>query len=209
MEFKETGMSVQFAPQLTVCGIEELAGQRARKVTHVLSLVDPDLPELDAFQTFEQHHRVTLRFHDIINAADNHTMPTPDHMSSILQFGSDFLAAQNGEAPRHLLVHCHMGVSRSTAAMVSLMAQGNPDENAENLFARLVAIRPQAWPNSQMIGFADEQLGRKGELTDALRRHYGRQIERNPRFTEWMTRLGRQAELQMAIPAAPSTSSSM
>lgn len=192
-------MSVHFAPQLTVCGIEELPEQRARKVTHVLSLVDPDLPELDAFQTFEQHHRVTLRFHDIINAADNHTMSTPDHMSAILQFGSEFLAAQNPEAPGHLLVHCHMGVSRSTAAMVSLMAQGNPDESAESLFTRLVAIRPQAWPNSQMIGFADEQLGRKGELTSALRRHYGRQIERNPQYTEWMTMLGRQAELQMAL----------
>lgn len=192
-------MTVHFAPQLTVCGIQELPEQRTRKVTHVLSLVDPDLPELDAFQTFEQHHRVTLRFHDIINAADNHTMPTPDHMSAILEFGSEFLATQNPEAPSHLLVHCHMGVSRSTAAMVSLMAQANQDETAESLFTRLVAIRPQAWPNSQMIGFADEQLGRKGELTAALRRHYGRQIERNPQYSEWMTTLGRQAELQMAV----------
>lgn len=192
-------MTVHFAPQLTVCGIQELPEQRTRKVTHVLSLVDPDLPELDAFQTFERHHRVTLRFHDIINAADNHTMPTPDHMSAILQFGSEFLATQNPEAPSHLLVHCHMGVSRSTAAMVSLMAQANQDETAESLFTRLVAIRPQAWPNSQMIGFADEQLGRKGELTAALRRHYGRQIERNPQYSEWMTTLGRQAELQMAV----------
>ncbi|MFK0685819.1 protein-tyrosine-phosphatase [Ochrobactrum sp. BD67] len=202
-------MSVHFAPQLTVCGIEELLEQRTRKVTHVLSLVDPDLPELDAFQAFEEHHRLTLRFHDIIDAADNHKMPTPDHVSAILQFGSEFLAAQHPEAPSHLLVHCHMGVSRSTAAMVSLMAQGNPDESTDNLFARLVAIRPQAWPNSQMIGFADEQLGRNGELMSALRRHYGRQIARNPQFTEWMTRLGRQAELQMAIPVASSTASSM
>ncbi|MBB4095783.1 protein-tyrosine-phosphatase [Ochrobactrum pecoris] len=192
-------MTVHFAPQLTVCGIQELPEQRARKVTHVLSLVDPDLPELDAFQSFEQHHRVTLRFHDIINAADNHTMPTPDHVSAILQFGSEFQSAQNPQAPSHLLVHCHMGVSRSTAAMVSLMAQANPNESAESLFTRLVAIRPQAWPNSQMIGFADEQLGRGGELTAALRRHYGRQIGSNPQFTEWMTTLGRQAELQMAL----------
>lgn len=192
-------MTVHFAPQLTVCGIQELPDQRTRKVTHVLSLVDPDLPELDAFQTFEQHHRVTLRFHDIINAADNHTMPTPDHVNAILQFGSEFRAAPNPQAPSHLLVHCHMGVSRSTAAMVSLMAQANPDETAESLFTRLVAIRPQAWPNSQMIGFADEQLGRRGELTAALRRHYGRQIERTPQFTELMERLGRHAELQMAL----------
>ena len=83
--------------------------------------------------------------------------------------------------------------------MLTLMAQANPDEAAESLFARLVAIRPQAWPNSQMIGFADEQLGRKGDLTAALARHYGRQIRSRPQFTEWMTTLGRQAELKMAI----------
>jgi predicted protein tyrosine phosphatase len=83
--------------------------------------------------------------------------------------------------------------------MLSLMAQANPDEPAEDLFARLIVIRPQAWPNSQMVNFADEQLGRKGDLTAALGRHYGRQIKSRPQFTEWMTTLGRKAELEMAI----------
>ncbi len=50
-----------------------------------------------------------------------------------------------------------------------------------------------------MIVFADELLGRAGELTTALGRHYGRQIKSRPEFSDWMTSLGRQAELQMAI----------
>jgi len=50
-----------------------------------------------------------------------------------------------------------------------------------------------------MVGFADEQLGRRGDLTAALARHYGRQIKSRPQFTEWMTTLGREAELKMAI----------
>ena len=192
-------MDMTFSPMLTVCGIEELPDQRSRKVTHVLSIVDPDLPELEAFSSYEQHHRTTLRFHDIITAAPDRVMPHPDHVASVLDFGKDFLARQDREAQSHLLVHCHMGISRSTAAMLTLMAQANPDEEAESLFRRLVEIRPQAWPNSQMIGFADEQLGRRGELTQALRRLYGRQILNQPKYTEWMTMLGRQAELQMAI----------
>lgn len=192
-------MDVIFTPELTVCGIEELPAQRERKVTHVLSIVDPDLPELEAFSTYAQHHRTTLRFHDIIAALPDQVMPRPDHVEAILQFGADFQARQDRQGPSHLLVHCHMGVSRSTAAMLTLMAQANPDEAAEDLFTRLVAIRPQAWPNSQMIGFADAQLGRKGELTDALSRHYGRQIKSRPQFTEWMTKLGREAELRMAV----------
>ena len=192
-------MDVIFTPELTICGIEELPAQRERKVTHVLSLLDPELPELEAFASYGAHHRTTLRFHDIITAAPNQVMPRPDHVETILAFGQDFLARQEAQTRSHLLVHCHMGVSRSTAAMLTLMAQANPDEEAESLFTRLVAIRPQAWPNSQMIGFADEQLGRKGELTAALGRHYGRQIRSRPQYTEWMSALGRQAELDMAV----------
>ncbi|MFK0166442.1 tyrosine phosphatase family protein [Rhizobium sp. NPDC090279] len=189
------------SPELTVCGIEELPDQRARNVTHVLSLLDPEYPELDVFHSYAKHHRTTMRFHDIIATAPGRLMPQPEHVETILKFGSEFQAQQDPGASRHLLVHCHMGVSRSTAAMLSLMAQANPDEPGESLFSRLVAIRPQAWPNSQMIGFADEQLGRKGDLKTALARHYGRQIKLRPDFVEWMTRLGRQAELEMAAPA--------
>jgi predicted protein tyrosine phosphatase len=189
-------MDVVFSPELSVCGIEELPSQQARNVTHVLSIIDPEYPELDVFQTYGQHHRTTLRFHDIIAAAPDRIMPHPDHVEAILKFGSEFHGRQEAS---HLLVHCHMGISRSTAAMLTLMAQANPDESGEALFSRLVAIRPQAWPNSQMVGFADEQLGRKGDLTAALGRHYGRQISNRPQFTEWMTTLGRKAELDMAI----------
>ncbi|MGE6784897.1 tyrosine phosphatase family protein [Ensifer adhaerens] len=192
-------METTFSPVLTVCGIDELPGQSSRNVTHVLSIVDPELPELEAFGTYAEHRRTTLRFHDIIAMAPNRVMPRPDHVEAILRFGTDFLAREDKQASSHVLVHCHMGVSRSTAAMLTLMAQANPDESGENLFTRLAAIRPQAWPNSQMIGFADEQLGRGGDLTGALRRHYGRQIKSRPEFTEWMTSLGRQAELDMAV----------
>ncbi|WP_429811691.1 tyrosine phosphatase family protein [Ensifer sp. B1-9] len=192
-------METTLSPMLTVCGIEELPGQSSRNVTHVLSIVDPELPDLEAFDAYGEHRRTILRFHDIIEAAPNRVMPRPDHVEAILRFGTDFLMREDREAASHVLVHCHMGVSRSTAAMLTLMAQANPEESGEKLFARLAAIRPQAWPNSQMIVFADELLGRAGELTTALGRHYGRQIKSRPEFSEWMTSLGRQAELQMAI----------
>ncbi|TXI00159.1 MAG: protein-tyrosine-phosphatase [Rhizobium sp.] len=191
-------MSELFSPELTVCGIEELPNQRTRNVTHVLSLLDPEHPDLEVFHSYAGHRRTTLRFHDIIDAAQGRVMPQPEHVDAILKFGSELDAQRNSQGASHLLVHCHMGVSRSTAAMLSLMAQANPEEPGDSLFHRLVAIRPQAWPNSQMIGFADEQLGRNGDLKSALARHYGRQIRARPEFVEWMTSLGRQAEIKMA-----------
>lgn len=183
---------------LTICGIEELPGHEAREVTHVLSLLDPDWPELEAFERYGAHHRTTLHFHDIIAPAAGRVAPTPDDMAAILRFGAEVLAAEGQGDDGHLLVHCHMGVSRSTAAMLSLLAQAHPGEDEDRLFARLRDIRPQAWPNSLMVGFADEQLGRQGRLTEALRRHYGLRVRNDPAVAEWMTSLGRGREVEMA-----------
>lgn len=185
---------------LTVCGIDELPAQQARNVTHVLSLLDPGWPEIDTFQSYGAHHRTTLRFNDIIEPRAGQILPSRRHVADILRFGSD-LEASNGERTEgHLLIHCQMGVSRSTAAMLSLLAQVYPNEAEDRLFARLRQIRPQAWPNSLMVGYADDLLRRKGRLTEALRRHYGHQLRQDPTFFEWMTRLGRSRELEMAVP---------
>ena len=183
---------------LTICGIEELPEHGPRAVTHVLSLLDPTWPELTSFGTYGTHSRTTLRFHDVIDPGPGLTLPTEAHVGEILAFGRALSAETTEIATRHLLVHCHMGISRSTAAMVSLLAQTNPHDNEDDLFARLREIRPQAWPNSLMIGFADNLLGREGRLLAALRRHYGVQLNQRPEFATWMRRLARDRELDMA-----------
>lgn len=184
---------------LTICGIDELPDNSAREVTHVLSVLDPDRAEIETFGTYGAHHRVTLRFHDIIDPRPGQIMPAPEHVAEILRFGQDLRETATGRASGHLLVHCHMGISRSTAAMLMLMAQADPEEDEDGLFARLSEIRPQAWPNSVMIGFADEQLGRNGRLTQALRRHYGRQLIMQPKYRMWMSDLGRGREVEMVL----------
>lgn len=184
---------------LTVCGVEELPAHATRKVTHVLSLLDPGWPEIADFDVFDDHHRRVMHFHDIIDPAAGMTMPTRDDVAAILDFGNELAASAHQRAEGHLLVHCHMGVSRSTAAMLSLLAQVYPKEAEDRLFTRLREIRPQAWPNSVMVGYADEQLGREGRLVEALRRHYGWQLKRDPRLQDWMGQLGRRREVDMAV----------
>lgn len=187
----------------SICGIEELPNFHTEGVTHVLSLVDPDLAEIDAFARYPHHHRTILRFHDILEPRPGWVMPEPGHVDQILRFGERTAdrGAKLSDAS-HLLVHCHMGVSRSSAAMLMLMAQAHPDAEADRLFAQLRAIRPQAWPNSRMISFADAALGRGEHLTLALRRHYAHQLHARPEFRRWMSELGRQSEIDMAIEAA-------
>lgn len=183
---------------LTICGIEELPSHGASQVTHVLSVLDPDWPELEAFGAFGEHQRVTLRFHDIIDPAPGKIMPVPEHVAEVLRFGDGMRESAAGRSAGHLLVHCHMGISRSTAAMLALMAQNDVEGASEDeLFARLREVRPQAWPNSVMIGFADAQLGRQGRLNAALRRHYRHQLAVQPKYRDWMAQLGRGREVEM------------
>ena len=54
---------------LTICGLEELELHSARSVTHVLSILDPEWPDPEAFLGYDPHHRTILRFHDAIEPA--------------------------------------------------------------------------------------------------------------------------------------------
>jgi predicted protein tyrosine phosphatase len=180
---------------LTICGIEELTLHGSRGITHVLSILDPDHPEPDAFLAYDRHHRTLLRFHDAIEPAPQTVLPEPEHVQTILRFGTA-LASEPTEP--HLLVHCHAGISRSTAAMAMLMAQRHPELDEDQLFAQIVEIRAKAWPNSRMIGFADHLLGRQGRLMSALGRHYAQQLVRYPHVAAYMRENARAREVEMA-----------
>src|SRR3954466_5506224 len=129
-------MNPVFVSLLTVCGLDELAEHSMRGVTHVLSILDPDWPEPDAFRAYDPHHRTTLQFHDVIEPAPGLILPDVHHVEAIFSFGYS-LARDAGRGEGHLLVHCHMGISRSTAAMLVLLAQAHPQEDADRLFERL------------------------------------------------------------------------
>ena len=185
---------------LTICGLEELEQHSSRAVTHVLSIVDPDCPDPDAFRAYDSHHRTILRFHDIIEPYGGFVVPEMGHVEAVLSFGESLgRGARYRDQAGHLLVHCHAGISRSTAAMAMLLAQTYPDQEEAAIFDRLVSIRPQAWPNSRMIGFADRLLSRKGRLNAALARLYARQLAARPDLEETMRRHGRGREVDMAL----------
>jgi predicted protein tyrosine phosphatase len=186
---------------LTICGLDELVDHGSRGVTYVLSILDPDCPEPDAFRIYDPHHRTTLKFHDAIEPAPGVVLPEVGHVQAILAFG-DALARETPLREGHLLVHCHMGISRSTAAMLMLLAQARPQEDEDTLLERLRAIRPQAWPNLRMIEFADDLLGRNRRLITALGRHYARQLAARPGVAGPMRRAGRGREVDMGLSAA-------
>ena len=180
---------------LTICGLGEIPGHGERRVSHVLSILDPATPDPD-FGGYPVHQRTVLRFHDIVDPAPGLTAPTTADIDAILAFGRSLEDGTPAEG--HLLVHCHMGISRSTAAMAMILAQAFPNEPEADLLARIAAMRPQAWPNLLMIEMADARLGRGGRLRAAAVGLYRRALAINPEFGESLARLGRSREIEAA-----------
>jgi predicted protein tyrosine phosphatase len=184
----------------TVCGLEELGHHSSRGVTHVLSILDPSWPEPEAFGAYDTHHRTTLRFHDIVVPMPGQVLPERGDVETILRFGDD-LAAETARRRTHLLIHCHAGISRSTAAMTMLLAQADRSRDAAAVVARVHDLREKAWPNSRMIAFADEALGFDGTLSEAVRKLHAHQLKVRPQLDALMRQLGRAQEVDAALAA--------
>jgi predicted protein tyrosine phosphatase len=180
--------------QVTICGIDELAFHCPGDVTHVLSILDPGWPEPESLSTFDLTRRLKLRFHDVIEAQPGWILPERWDVELLLAFSRDLAASQK----THLLIHCHAGVSRSTAAATLVLAQTRPDRPAEDALREVARLRPRAWPNLRILELGDDILGRGGEIVDAARAHYRRALEREPGLAEVMIGGGRGREVAAA-----------
>jgi predicted protein tyrosine phosphatase len=189
---------VDWQVKQTICGIDELDLHGDAGVTHMLSILDPEAPDIAVFKFGPFRNRLTLRFHDVILPHPDYVRPERADMEKVLAFGRTLPDAD----PAHLLVHCHMGISRSTAAATAILLQAHPGLGEDEALAHIHSIRGKAWPNSLMMSHFDALLGREGRLMAALARHYRKQLLANPRFAEPLRNGGRLAEVEMAEAAA-------
>ena len=188
---------------ITVCGIEELAGHCSLGASHVLSILDPEFPVPEAFGSFGEHVKLELRFDDIIEDTPGKRAPNAEDVQRILEFGHTLLAEPPPSA--HLLVHCHAGISRSTASMALLIAQALPNQPAETVLGLVHGIREKAWPNLRLIELGDAALGRGGTLVTTAHALYKLQLERRPHLVEFMESSGRSREIAAARLAPEAT----
>jgi len=122
-------------------------------VDHVLTLLSPDAeaPPVPGPRTL-------LRFNDIVEPRPGLVAPTAETIASILAL----------RATSTLLIHCHAGVSRSTAAAYVLACAVRPAGEEAALAAHLRRACPEATPNALMVALADEALGRGGAMREAI-----------------------------------------
>lgn len=179
---------------ITVCGLEELEGHCTLGATHVLSILDPAHPVPEAFGRFGEHAKLELRFDDIVDDTPGLIAPTRADVERVLAFGRSL----QHEPGANLLVHCHAGISRSTASMTLILAQAMPDVPAADILAMVHGIREKAWPNLRIIEFGDALLGRGGSLIAAAGTLYKHQLELRPHLAEFFEKGGRGREVAAA-----------
>jgi predicted protein tyrosine phosphatase len=177
----------------SICGIDELDALSGAGVTHVLSLLDPGWPAPEALASLAAKARLDLRFHDIVDPLPGLRRPDRTDVAMLLDFARGI-----GDTAAHLLVHCQKGLSRSTAALVLVLAQSRPDQDAGAVMADVVRMRPRAWPNLRVIELGDEMLGRGGALIAAAAQCYRDRIAWQPRLADAMIEMGRIREVDCA-----------
>ena len=176
--------------KVTICGISELPQHCSAGVSHVLSIIDTHEPRPPALDDFYGVDHELIRFDDVVAEYPGFEACTLAHIVRVLEFGERVHANPKG----HVLVHCHAGISRSTAAAAILMAQHAPGQE-EAAFLRLLDLRKHGWPNTRMVEFADQLLKRDGALLRGLVAYRRALLEAKPHLSEVVRNIGRGHEL--------------
>jgi predicted protein tyrosine phosphatase len=100
--------------------------------------------------------------HDISAPLDGYIVPGEEHVADLI----DFVREWDRQAP--LVVHCYMGISRSTASAFASVCALNPHRDEEKIALALRRASPTATPNMRIVSLADRLLGRDGRMIAAI-----------------------------------------
>lgn len=176
--------------KVTICGIPELSLHCSAGVSHVLSIIDSHEPRPPALDDYAGIDHELVRFDDVVAEYPGFEACTPTHIARVLAFGERVHAVPAS----HVLVHCHAGISRSTAAAAILMCQHAPGHE-EAAFLKLLELRKHGWPNTRMVEFADTLLGRDGAMLRGLIAYRRELLKAKPHLSEVIRNIGRGHEL--------------
>ena len=107
-------------------------------------------------------NQLVLRFDDISLPIDGFIEPKEIHIERALSF-----ADMIGEAS--VLIHCHAGISRSSAIALAIIAKRLGPGKEKEAVKALEQINPNARPNKSMVWFTDEILDRDMKLYKTAR----------------------------------------
>ena len=104
--------------------------------------------------------QLVLRFDDISVPMDGYVEPNEQHIEAALKFAFRIAKDTGGS----ILIHCHAGISRSSAIALAIIAQRLGPGKEKEAVKLLEKINPNCRPNKSLVWMTDEVLGRGMEL---------------------------------------------
>lgn len=139
---------------IVVCPLSALEKTvTAHGASHVLTLISDDMP-VPTPKGIDPDKHLTLHFNDVAVAVPGLRLAGKGDVDRMI----DFIKAWDQTAP--MVIHCWMGVSRSTAGAMTALAALQPDRPAIEIASELRFAAPFASPNPRIIALADTALGR-------------------------------------------------
>ena len=155
-------------PSITISSFdhaESLLATIGEQFTHVISINNPDTKPPRPLPAHQGEHLI-LYFHDISSLSSRlagFQKPGRQDVERIIKF------AEGIGSSSEVLIHCAAGISRSSAAALTVIASKlEPSTvSAQKAVQAVLAIKNTIHPNALMVEFADELLGYKGKLVAA------------------------------------------
>ena len=149
-------------PHLVVCSLSRLAQTaRAFDAREMITLLSSDNEVVRPEGILPDRH-LFLDMNDISTVTAGLRAPEEHHIGHLIDFASSW----DRSAP--LLVHCWMGISRSTAAAYIIASALNPETDETDLAMELRRRSASATPNARMVALADAHLQRNGRMISAI-----------------------------------------
>ncbi|MDG2165903.1 MAG: hypothetical protein P8L26_03100 [Alphaproteobacteria bacterium] len=147
--------------KIIICGLADIQNcvdkyRPDKMLTIINKNFSPETP-----QGMDKSRHIKMLIDDISEPRDGFILPEKHHAQELLDFTNDW------DISKPLLVHCHMGISRSTATSLGVAAKYDP-ENIEIIIEKLKEIAPHASPNKIMTQYYDEILGLNSRLFSSL-----------------------------------------
>ena len=137
----------------------EVARTGARSLVTLLS---PGTPVARPGSIVEERH-LNIAMSDILDHLPGQVRPEMHHLDSLVAF------VESWDRREPILIHCFAGVSRSTASAYIGVCKLSPHRDEQEIARALRAASPTATPNLRFVALADERLGRKGRMVEAIR----------------------------------------
>jgi predicted protein tyrosine phosphatase len=130
--------------------------------SHVVTLISRDI-EIERPPGVPADNHLWLEMHDISTPLDGYILPEKHHIEELLAF------VRRWDRGQPMVVHCHAGISRSSAAAFVAACALAPHRDERDIALAMRQASPTALPNARIVSLADDVLARDGRMVAAIR----------------------------------------